>query len=207
MQLFDVVRPELMVTEDRNPSPHPPCYVCGDGTDTLKVDGLIKLQRHDAESQWFITGDSCWICAVLLQRRLSYRLQHIKVKLHSSWLTNIKQNIKTAAFCTNWWHFFDLCSYIWPCVLKKMLSASTSSFVLWFHSRWVCICNKGGGWWGWWGIWEAFWDWICDFPLGSNSGQTLSAFMQIRKGQLKALKHTRDNSACLMQKTIQTTKF
>lgn len=136
-------------------------------------------------------------CAVLLQRRLSYRLQHIKVKLHSSWLTNIKQNIKTAAFCTNWWHFFDLCSYIWPCVLKKMLSASTSSFVLWFHSRWVCICNKGGGWWGWWGwwgIWEAFWDWICDFPLGSNSGQTLSAFMQIRKGQLKALKHTRDNS-------------
>ena len=29
----------------------PPRCVCGDGTDMLKVEGLITLRRHDAESK------------------------------------------------------------------------------------------------------------------------------------------------------------
>lgn len=43
------------------------CSVCGDGTDSLKVGGLITLRRH-AESEWFITGDSHRIYTLRLKK-------------------------------------------------------------------------------------------------------------------------------------------
>lgn len=45
-----------------------------------KWRGLIELRRHDAESQWFITGDSTAeaICARLLQSGHSHRQRYIK---------------------------------------------------------------------------------------------------------------------------------